>query len=162
MSDSLWSHGLQHARVPCPSPTPGAHSNSCPSSRWCHPTISSSVVPFSSCFQSFSASGSFPISQLFTSDGQSIGVSASASVLPMNIQVWFPLGLTSLISLQPKSLESSSAPQFEGINSLVPSLLYGSTLTSLHDYWKNLHLCGKREETASKPNNWSEKRITAR
>ena len=162
MSDSLWSHGLQHARVPCPSPTPGAHSNSCPSSRWCHPTISSSVIPFSSCFQSFSASGSFPISQLFTSDGQSIGVSASASVLPMNIQVWFPLGLTSLISLQPKSLESSSAPQFEGINSLVPSLLYGSTLTSLHDYWKNLHLCGKREETASKPNNWSEKRITAR
>ena len=162
MSDSLWSHGLQHARVPCPSPTPGAHSNSCPSSRWCHPTISSSVVPFSSCFQSFSASGSFPISQLFTSDGQSIGVSASASVLPMNIQVWFPLGLTSLISLQPKSLESYSAPQFEGINSLVPSLLYGSTLTSLHDYWKNLHLCGKREETASKPNNWSEKRITAR
>ena len=162
MSDSLWSHGLQHARVPCPSPTPWAHSNSCPSSRWCHPTISSSVVPFSSCFQSFSASGSFPISQLFTSDGQSIGVSASASVLPMNIQVWFPLGLTSLISLQPKSLESSSAPQFEGINSLVPSLLYGSTLTSLHDYWKNLHLCGKREETASKPNNWSEKRITAR
>ena len=162
MSDSLWSHGLQHARVPCPSPTPGAHSNSCPSSRWCHPTISSSVIPFSSCFQSFSASGSFPISQLFTSDGQSIGVSASASVLPMNIQVWFPLGLTSVISLQPKSLESSSAPQFEGINSLVPSLLYGSTLTSLHDYWKNLHLCGKREETASKPNNWSEKRITAR
>ena len=91
VSDSLWSHGLQHARLPCPSPTLGACSNSCPSSRWCHPTISSSVVPFSSCLQSFPPSGSFLMSQFFASGGQSIGVSASASALPMNIQDWFPV-----------------------------------------------------------------------
>ena len=95
---------MQHARFPCPSPTPGACSNSCPSSRWCHPTISSSVIPFSSCLQSFPASGSFPMSQLSASGGRSIGVSASASVLPMNIQYWFPLGLTGWISLQSKGL----------------------------------------------------------
>ena len=94
MSHSLPSHGLQHIRSPCPSPTPRACSNSCPSSRWCLPTISSSVIPFSSCFQSFSASGSFPMSKFFTSGGQSIGVSASTSVLPMTIQNWFPLGWT--------------------------------------------------------------------
>ena len=86
VSDSLWPHGLQHARPPCPSPTPGAYSDSCPSSRWCHPTISSSVVPYSFCLQSFPASGSFPVSQFFTSNGQSIEVSASTSVLPMNFQ----------------------------------------------------------------------------
>ena len=91
MSDSLRLHGLQHARPPCPSPTPRVHPNPCPLSWWCHPTISSSVIPFCSCLQSFPASGSFPTSQLFTSGGQSIGVSASASVLPMNIQDWFPL-----------------------------------------------------------------------
>ena len=88
---TLWPHGLQHARHPCPSPTPGVYSNSCPLSRWCHPTISSSVVPFSSHLQSFPASGSFPMSQFFMSGGQSIDISASASVLPMNIQDWFPL-----------------------------------------------------------------------
>ena len=104
MSDSLQLHELQHARPPCPSPTPGVHSDSRPSSQWCHPAISSSVIPFSSCLQSFPASGSFQISQLFTSGGQSIGVSASASVLPMNIQDWFPLGLAGLISLQSKGL----------------------------------------------------------
>ena len=103
MSDSLRPHGLQHARPPCPSPTPGVNSNSCPLSQWCHPTISSSVVPFS-CPQSFPASGSFPMSQFFTSGGQSIGVSASASVLPMNAQDWFPLGWTGWISLQSKGL----------------------------------------------------------
>ena len=97
-----WPHGLQHARPPCPSPTPGTCSNSCPSSWWCHPTISSSVIPFFSCPQSFPASGSFPISQFFAPSGQSIG--ASASVLPMNIQGWFPFGLTGLISLQSKGL----------------------------------------------------------
>ena len=102
VSDSLQPHGLQHARPPCPSPTHGACSDSCPSSQWYHPTISSSVVPFSSCLQSFPASGSFPISQFFASGGQSIGTSASTSVLPMNIQDWFPLGLTSLISFQSK------------------------------------------------------------
>ena len=102
MSDSLWSRGLQHASLLCPSPTPGACSNSCPSSRWCHPIISSSVVPF--CLQSFPASRSFPVSQLFVSGGQSIGVSASASVLPMNIQDCFPLGWTVWLSLLSKGL----------------------------------------------------------
>ena len=100
MSNCLWLHGLQHARLFCPSPTPWACSNSCPLSWWCHPTVSSSVVPFSSCLQSFPASGSFLMSQLFASPSQSIGALASASVLPMNIQDWFPLWLTGLISLQ--------------------------------------------------------------
>ena len=104
VSDSLWSHGLQHARLPCPLPTPGACSNSCPSNQWCRPTISSSVIPFSSCLQSFPASGSFPVSQFFTLGGQSNGVSASTSVLSMNIQDWFPLGQTGLISLHSKGL----------------------------------------------------------
>ena len=104
VSDSLWPHESQHTRPPCPSPTPRVYSNSCPSSRWCHPAISSSVIPFSSCPQSFPASGSFPMSQLFTWGGQSIGVSASASALPMNIQDWSPLGWTGWISLQSKGL----------------------------------------------------------
>ena len=103
MSDSLWPHESQHARPPCPSPTPGIHSNSHPSSRWCHPTIWSSVVPFFSCPRSLPASDSFPMSQLFTWGGQSTGVSASVSLLPMNIQDWFPLGFTGLI-LQSKGL----------------------------------------------------------
>ena len=98
----LQPHGLQHTRPPCLSPTPGVYSNSCPLSRWCHPTISSSVIPFSSPLQSFPASGSFPTSQFFTYGGQSIGVSASASVLPMNIQDWFPLGWTGWICLLSK------------------------------------------------------------
>ena len=102
--DSLWPHGLQHARLPCPSPTPRANSNSCPSCRWCHPTISSFVIPFSSCIQSFPASGSFPMSELFPSGGPSIGVSASASALPVNFQDWFPLWWTGWISLQSKGL----------------------------------------------------------
>ena len=105
MSDSLQPHALQHARLPCPSPTPRAYSNSCPSSLRCHPTVSSSVVPFSSCLQSFPTSGSFPMSQLFASGGQGIGASASASVLPMTIQDRFPLGLTGWISLQSKGLQ---------------------------------------------------------
>ena len=99
MPDSLHPHGLQHARPPCPSPAPRVCSSSCPSSQWCHPTISSSVIPFSSCLQSCPASESFQMCQFFISGGQSIGVSASASVLSMNIQDWFPLGLISLISL---------------------------------------------------------------
>ena len=98
------THGLQHARLPCPSPTPWVYSNSCPLSQWCHPTISSSVVPFSSCLQSFPASESFQMSRLFASGGQSIGVSASTSVLPMNIQDWSPLEWTGWISLQSKGL----------------------------------------------------------
>ena len=103
MSDSLQPHGLQHVRLPCPSPTPGAYSNSCPQSWWCHPTISSCVVPFS-CLPSFSASGSFQMNQFFASGGQIISISASTSVLPMNIQDWLPLGLTGWISLQSKGL----------------------------------------------------------
>jgi len=101
---TLRSHGLQHTRPPCPSPTPRAYSNSCPASWWCHPTISSSVVPFSSCIQSFPASGSFPMNPFFASGGQSIGTSALASILPKNIQNWFPLRLTGLISLQSRGL----------------------------------------------------------
>ena len=104
VSNSLQLHGLQHARPPCPSPAPRTYSNSCPSSQWGHPTISSSVIPFSAHLQSFPASGSFPVSQFLQSGGQSIGASASASVLPMNIQDWFPLGLTSWNSLQSNGL----------------------------------------------------------
>ena len=104
MFDSLRPHGLQHPGFPCLSPTPGAYSNLCPSSWWCHPTVSSSAVPFSSCLHSSPASGSFPLSQFFTSGGQSIGDSASASVLPMNIQDWFPLGWTGWISLLSKGI----------------------------------------------------------
>ena len=103
MSNSLRHHGLQHTRLPCPSPTPGAYSNSCPSHQWCHPTISSSII-FSSHLQSFPASGSFQMSHLFTSGSQNIGVSASTWVLPMNIQDWFPLGWTGCISLQSNGL----------------------------------------------------------
>ena len=104
MSSSLWSHEPQHTRLPCPSPTPGVYPNSCPLGWWCHPTISSSVVPFSPCPRSFPASGAFQMSQFFTTGGQSIGVSALASVPPMNTQDWFPLGLTGWISLQFKGL----------------------------------------------------------
>jgi len=104
MSDSLQPHGLQHATLPCHSPNPGACSKSCPLSQWCHPTISSSVVPFFSRLQSFPASGSFLVSQLFVSSGQSIGASTTASVLPVDILGWFPLGLTDLTSLQSKGL----------------------------------------------------------
>ena len=104
VSNSLWPHELQHTRPPCLSPTPGVYPNSCPLSRWCHPAISSSIVPFSSCPQSLPASGSFPMSQLFAWGGQSIGVSASTSVLPKNTQEWSPLGWTGWISLQSKGL----------------------------------------------------------
>ena len=104
VSDSLWPHESQHARSPCPSPTPRVHSNSCPSSQWCCPAISSSVIPFSSCSQFLPASESFPMSQLFAWDGQSTGVSASASVLPKNTQGWTPLGWTGCVSLQSKGL----------------------------------------------------------
>ena len=138
MSESLRPHGLQHARPPCPSPTPGVYSSSCPLSWWCHPTISSSVIPLSSHLQSFPASGSFQMSQFFTSGGLSIGDSASASVLPVNIQDWFPLGWTGWISLQSKDSQASSpTPQFKSITSSALSFLYSPTLTSIHDYWKN-------------------------
>ena len=120
----------------CPPLFPGVYSNSCPLSWWCYPTISSSVFPFSSCLQSFPTSGSFLISWLFTSGGQSIGASASASVLLMNIQVWFPLGLTGLIFLAEEGmLKRLPSSQFESINFSALSLLYGPTRTSVHDYY---------------------------
>ena len=136
MSDSLQPHGLQHARPPSPSPSPRPCSNSCPLSYWCYPTNSSSVIPFSSCLQSFSASESFLMSWSFVSGGQNIG--ASASVVPINIQGWFPFGLTCLISLQSKGLSKGfSNTTIQKHQFLVLSLVYGSTLTSIHDYWKN-------------------------
>ena len=138
VSDSLQPHGLQHTRLSCPSSSPGACSNSCPSNQWCHPTILFFVIPFSSCLQSFPASGSFQMSQPFASGGQSIGVSVSTSVLPMNIQDWFPLGWTAWISLHSRdSQEFSPTPQFKSISSSVLSFLYSPTLTSICDYWKN-------------------------
>ena len=128
VSDSLWSHGLQHARLPCPSPTPRVYSNSCPLSRWCHPTISSCslLLLLSSIFHI----RSFLRSQFFASGSQSIGASASASVFPMNMQDWSPCSPRD-------SQESSPIPQFKSINSLALSFLYGLTLTCVHDYWKN-------------------------
>ena len=131
MSNSLQLHELQHARPPCPSPTPGACSNSCPSSRWCHPTISPSVIPFSSSLQSFPASESSPVSQLFASGGQSTGASASASVLLMNIQDWFPLRLTGWISLQSKGLSRVFS------NNTVQKHQFFSAQLSL---WSNSHI----------------------
>ena len=125
VSDSLRPYEPQHARLPCTAPTPRAYSNSCPLSRWCHPTISSSVILFSFCLQSFSASGSFPMSQLFASGGQNIGDSASASVLPINIQDWFPLGWTGWISLQSKGLSRVFS------NTTVQKHLFFSTQLSL-------------------------------
>ena len=145
MCDSLLPHGVYHTTFPCPSPSPGACSNSCPLSWWFHPTISSFVAPFS-CLQSFPVLGSFPMSQLFTSGGQSIG--ASTLVFPMNIQGWFPLGLTGLISLQSKELSRV----FSSTTSSEASILWCSaffmvpTFTSVHEYWKkhifdHTHLC---------------------
>ena len=147
--DSLWLLRLQHTRLPCPSPSTRVCSNSCPLSQWCHPTISYSVTPFS-CPQSFLASGSFQMSQLFSSDGQSIRVSASTSLLPMNTQDWSPLGWTGWISLQSKGLStvfSNTTVQKHqffssqlSFTSMHPHMMYGSsitTLTSIHDYWKN-------------------------
>ena len=138
MSSSLQPHGLQHARLPCLLRSPRVCSNSCPFNWWCHPTISSSVACFSSCPQSFLAWESFQMSQLFASGGQSIGISASASVLPVKIQGWVPLELTGWSPCSSRnSQDSSPAPQFESINSSVLSLLNGPTLTSVQDYWKN-------------------------
>ena len=147
MSDSLRPHESQHARPPCSSPTPGVYSNSCPLSRWCHLTISSSVVPFS-CTQSFPASKSFQMSQLFTSGGQSIGVSASTSVLPVNTQDWSPVGWTGWISLQSKGLSrvfsNTTVQKHQFFSTQLSfffffplSFLYSPTLTSIHDHWKN-------------------------
>ena len=132
------SGGWQHARPPCPSPTPRVYSNSCALSRWCHPAISSSVIPFSSCLQSFTASGSFQMSQLFASGGPSTGVSASTSVLPMNTHEWSHLGWTGRSPCSPRdSQESSPTPQFKSINSSALNFLHSPTLTSIHDHRKN-------------------------
>ena len=138
VSDFLWPHWLQHASLPCPSPSPGAYWNSCPLSRWCHPTILSSIVPFSFCLQSFPASGSFLISCFFTSNGQSIRASLQHQSFQWifridNLYDWL---VSSPCSLR-HSQESTPTPQFKSINSLTLSLLYGQTLTSIHDYWKN-------------------------
>ena len=133
MSDSLRPHELQHARSPCPSPTPRVHSNPCPSSQWCHPAISSSVIPFSSCLRSFPASGSFPVNQFFASGGQSIGVSASASVLPMNTKDWSPLEWTGWISLQSKGLSrvfSNTTVQKHQFFGAQPSLWSNSNINT--------------------------------
>ena len=138
VSDSSWPHGPQHTRPPCPLPTPRACSNSGLLSRWCHPIISSSVVPFSSCLQSFPASGSIQTSQLFVSGGQSTGVSASASVLPMNIQDWFALGWTGWISLQPKGLSRVfSNTTVQKHKFFGAQFINSPILRSIHDYWKN-------------------------
>ena len=147
MSESLWSHGLQHARLPCPSLSPGVSSDSCALSWWCYLTISSSAIPFFFCLQSFPASGSSPVSWLFASSGQSIGASVSATVLPTNIQGWCPLVLWLLwFPCSPRDSQESSPTPFENVNSSALSLLYGPTLTSIHDYWKNhsfdyMHIC---------------------
>ena len=150
MSDSLWPREPQHARPPCPLPTPRVHPNPCPSSRWCRPTISFSVTPFSSCPQSFPASESFQLSQLFPSGGQSIAVSASASVLPMNIQDWFPLGWTGWISLQSKGLSgvfSRSTVWKHQFFSAQPS------------WWSNSHI---RTWPLEKPQLWLEGPLLAK
>ena len=137
MSNSLRPHEPQQARPPCPSPTHRIYLNSCPLSQWCHPTISSSAIPFSSSPQSFPASGSFQINQFFTSGGQSIGVSASASVLWMNIQDWFALGWTGWISLQSKGLSRVFSNTTDQKHQIFCAQLYSPTLTRLHDQWKN-------------------------
>ena len=138
VSDSLRPHESHHARPPCPSPTPGVHSDSRPSSPWCHPAISSPVVPFFSCPQSLPASESIPMSQLFTWSVQSTGVSALASFLPKNPRAdLLQNGLVGPPCSPRDSQESSPTPQFKSINSLVLRLHYGPTLTSTHDYWKN-------------------------
>ena len=150
MSESLWPHGLQQPRLPCRSPTPGDCSNSYPSSQWCHPTISSSVIPLSSCLESFPASGSFLISQFFTSGGQSIGASALSSVLPINTQDWFHLGLTVLISLQSKGLSrvffsaTVQKHQFFGTQPLLWSICHICTWLLGKPYlWLYAHLSAK-------------------
>ena len=140
MSDSLWSHKWQHNTLPRPSLSPWVCSNSCPLSQWCHPTISISVTPFTSCPQSFPASGSFLRSKFFASGGQIIGASASALVHPVNIQGWFPLGLADFISLQFKGRSRVISTTFQMHQFLAFSLFCGSTLTSMHDYWKKTYL----------------------
>ena len=169
MSNSLQPHGWQQARLPSPSPSPRACSNSCPLNQWCHPTISSSVIPFSSCLQSFPASGYFPMSQFFASGGQSIGSSTSASVLPVNSQSWFPFRLIVLISLLSKGLSrvfsSTTAWKHQFFSA---SLLYGPTLTPVHDFgWTlgvgdgqgGLGCCspwGHKESDMTERLNWTE------
>ena len=141
VSDSLRPHGLQHTRLPCPLPTPTAYSNSCPLSLWCHPTIASSVVPFCSHLQSFPASRSFQMTQFFASGGSKYWSFSFTSVLPMNIQDWFPLGFTGLLSLQSKGLwRVFSKTTVKSINSSALRFLYGPILISIHDYWKTIAL----------------------
>ena len=138
-SDSLWPHGLQHTRLSCPPPAPGACSDSCPWSRWCYPTISSSVIPFSSCRQSFPELGSFPRSQFFTSGDQSIGVSASTSILPMNIQDWSPLGWTGWIPLQSKGLSRVFSNITVQKHQFFGTQLSSQSNSHIHDHWSRIH-----------------------
>ena len=140
MSDSLWPHELQHARPPCPSPTPGVYSNSCPLSRWCHPAISSSVIPFSSCPQSLPPSESFPMSHLFSWGGQSTGVSALHHSFQRNPRADLQNGLVGSPCSPRDSQESSPTPQFKSSNSSVLSLLHSPPTTSIHDHRKNHNL----------------------
>ena len=137
VSNSLQPNESQHARPPCPSPTPGVHTNPCPLCQWCHPAISSSVVPFSSCPQSFPASGPFPMSQLSASGGQIIRVSTSISVPPMNTRDWSPLWQTGWISLQSKGCSRVFSSTTISKHQFFDTLLYGPTLTSIHAHWKN-------------------------
>ena len=140
VSDSLRPHESQHTRPPCPSPSPGVHSDSCPSSKWCHPAISSSIVPFSSCPHSLPASESFPVSQLFVWGGQSTRVSALASLLQRTPRTDLQNGLVGSPCSPRDSQESSPTPQFKSINSSALSFLNSPTLTSIHDHWKNHRL----------------------
>ena len=149
VSDSLRRHESQHTRPPCPSPSPGVNSDSRPSSQWCHPAISSSVFPFSSCPQSLPASESFPVSQLFAWGGQSTGVSALASIPSKEIPglISFRMDYLDLLAVQ-GTLESSPTPQFKSINSSSLSFLHSPTLTSIHDHWKNHSLCWQSNVSA--------------
>ena len=154
VSNSLGPHELQHARPPCQSPTPGVYPNSCPLSQWCHPAISSSVIPFSSCPQLFPKSGTFKMGQLFASGSQSIGVSASTSVLPLNIQDWSPLEWTGWISLQSKGLSRVFSNTTVQKHQFFGALLHSPTLISIHDHWKNhsldeMDLCWQSNVSAS-------------
>ena len=162
MSSSLPPHGLQHARPPCPSPTPRVYPNSCPLSRWCHPTISSSVVPFSSRLQSFPASESFPMSQLFASAGRSIGVSASTSILSMNTQDWPPLGWTGCIFLQSKGLKSLLQHHSSKASILWHSILLVirglQVKTTMRYYYKMVRMTISKQKTDN-TNCWQESRV---
>ena len=158
VSKSLWPHGPQHARPPCPSPTPGVYPNSCPLSQWCHPTISSSVIPFFSCLQSFPASGSFQMSQLFASGGQSIAVSASTSVLPMSTQDWFHSGWTGRISLQPKDSQDLNQIPYDYTVEVTNRFKELDLLECLKNYWQKFLTFYMKQGSRTSPRKRNAKR----